>query len=122
MQPHAPVDQWLHRLLSAGPVPVCEIETAAASLGACWKTVERAKARLSVKAVRQGRGWAWRLPQDGQQSAEPLANAPQPPAAPPRPAFTLGQFAMGYGAARLAEAGVSPRLVPFAMAMGRRRA
>ena len=132
------VDQWLADLLRAGPVMVYEIEIAAKSFGTSMKSCERAKKRLGVKAVREGRGWAWRLQgghdvvaqtdQDRHPQPAPTDQDQVTPAAAKvedsessRPAFTLGQFMMGQGAAKFSEV-AQPRLVPLWSAMGRKRA
>jgi hypothetical protein len=94
------------------------------------RTIERAKTRLGIKADRSGKGWCWSLPQDRhdkQATQQPVKVEEQqhtpPEAAPTGPAFTIGHFMMGSGAAKLRAAGVfeQPRLVPLMAAMGRRR-
>ena len=45
-----------------GELAVSDLRVAARSRGLAWRTVERAKAELGVRAVRSGRGWAWVLP------------------------------------------------------------
>jgi len=53
----------LREVLGDGPVPVAELHREAEARGLAWRTVERAKAGLGVRAVRSGRGWAWVLPE-----------------------------------------------------------
>lgn len=59
----------LRELLTNGPLPVKEVESEAKSAGISWRTVERAKAALNIRASRVqegfggGRGhWVWALP------------------------------------------------------------
>jgi hypothetical protein len=95
----SPADAWLASLLSAGPVKVCEITTAAQAAGMSMRTVERAKRRLGIKADRSGKGWCWSLPQDRHEakaqgvqettSAAPPATT-EPPAAAPAPSGPAG--------------------------------
>ena len=60
-------DEWLRDLLAEGPTPVREIQAAARGAGLIWRTVERTKARLGVRAALLGYGsagrWLWRLPE-----------------------------------------------------------
>lgn len=60
---------FLRDVLSGGPEPVKDIRAQADEAGLSWRTVERAKAALGVKAAREGepgkRGggaWVWALP------------------------------------------------------------
>jgi hypothetical protein len=124
----SPADAWLASLLHAGPIKVSEIAAAAQAAGMSMRTVERAKRRLGIKADRSGKGWCWSLPQDRHdEEATPEAvkvdeqQVRPPEAAPPGPAFTIGQFMMGAGAAKLSTEFAQPRLVPLWSAMGRRR-
>jgi hypothetical protein len=63
-------EEFLEDILKGGPVSTKEIKEAANAHGHSWRTVNRAKAELGVKAVKGGfnEGWSWRLP-------EPLKNA-----------------------------------------------
>jgi putative DNA primase/helicase len=60
-------DEWLRELLAAGPALVRDIQAAARAAGLVWRTIERAKTRLGVKAALLGYGpagrWQWRLPE-----------------------------------------------------------
>ena len=72
--PRAEAIGFLTDRLSAGEVPVAELQSAAESLGLKWRTVQRAKKELGVEKRRDGgRGkqgkagggsgrWVWRLP------------------------------------------------------------
>lgn len=57
--------EWLTDLLAGGPVPARDVKRAAGDAGLSWRTVERAKARLGVRALRQSSGntgagtWIW---------------------------------------------------------------
>ncbi len=60
---------WLRSELADGPRPSTDIKGAAREAGFAWRTVERAKAPLGVRATREGeagvRGgghWVWSLP------------------------------------------------------------
>jgi len=84
-----PADAWLARLLSAGPVKVREIQTAAKSAGISMRTVERAKKRLGVKAAKldMRTGWIWTLPDKDRhkataQSEQVTIPTPEAPASP----------------------------------------
>lgn len=55
---------WLQEQLEAGEVTVAELKERAEAAGFGWRTVERAKADLSVTAIRRGGSdgaWYWRL-------------------------------------------------------------
>jgi putative DNA primase/helicase len=56
--------RWLGELLTNGPVDSKEIFSDAKQAGIAWRTVERAKARLGVKATKASYGgrWRWALP------------------------------------------------------------
>jgi putative DNA primase/helicase len=58
-------DEWLRNLLAEGPALVRDIQAAARAAGLVWRTIERAKTRLRVRAALLGYGsagrWQWRL-------------------------------------------------------------
>ncbi len=60
-------DEWLRDRLAEGPALVRDIQAAARASGLVWRTVERAKTRLGVRAALLGYGptgrWRWRLPE-----------------------------------------------------------
>ena len=45
-----------------GPVATRDLQRQARDAGLAWRTVERAKLALRVRAEREGAGWRWRLP------------------------------------------------------------
>jgi hypothetical protein len=53
---------FLMDLLSEGPVLQKEIKKSAEGAGLAWRTVQRAKGSLGIKARRQDERWFWRLP------------------------------------------------------------
>lgn len=55
---------WLAHTLASGPVPVTDLQAAAAAAGHAWRTVERARLVLGVTAAKAAMrsGWAWALP------------------------------------------------------------
>jgi hypothetical protein len=55
--------QFLLDQLAAGPVAVKELPDAARAHGIAWRTVERAKENLPVKARKDGKIWFWELAQ-----------------------------------------------------------
>ena len=63
-------EQWLRDVLSDGPMPTSEIKVLAKHDGMSWRTIERTKQRIGVKATREGFGsdgkWVWVLPIDRQ--------------------------------------------------------
>jgi AAA domain len=60
-------DDWLRERLADGPVPVGELQAAARGAGLAWRTIQRAKTRLGVRAALRGYGsagrWQWHLPE-----------------------------------------------------------
>ena len=60
-------DEWLRDLLAEGPALVRDLQAAARAAGLVWRTIERAKTRLGVRAALLGYGsagrWQWRLPE-----------------------------------------------------------
>ena len=54
---------WLAEMLADGPVPTAEIRTEADNAGFAWRTVQRVRSGLSIRAIRgKGRGiWLWEL-------------------------------------------------------------
>jgi putative DNA primase/helicase len=53
---------WLPEMLGTGTVPVKFLEGMALERGHSWATVRRAKIVLGVKAIKEGAGWLWRMP------------------------------------------------------------
>ena len=55
---------WLSEALASGPVPVAELQAAAAAAGHAWATLRRAAEGLGVERHKAGLrgGWAWALP------------------------------------------------------------
>ncbi|MBL4591798.1 MAG: AAA family ATPase [Phycisphaerales bacterium] len=57
---------WLRDVLSNGPMPVGELKSMAEQDGLAWRTIERAKKRIGVKATREGFSsggrWMWAMP------------------------------------------------------------
>jgi hypothetical protein len=73
---------FLRDALSSGPEPVANLRKQAGEAGISWRTVERAKASLGVRAAREGeagkRGggaWVWALPTI--KTAKPIAWRPK---------------------------------------------
>jgi putative DNA primase/helicase len=61
------IEDWLSDLLDDGPMRSQMVQAAAREAGLAWRTVERAKNRLDVEAIRVGGvaasgEWWWRLP------------------------------------------------------------
>ena len=56
---------WLRGILAGGPVPAKDVKQRAQRDGIAPRTLDRAKARLGVRATREGFGgpWVWRLPE-----------------------------------------------------------
>lgn len=57
------VARWLTQLLAGGPQPTTEVHEAAAAMGYSRATVRRAFRDIGGKAVKQGSGWFWKLPE-----------------------------------------------------------
>ena len=57
--------EWLRNQLSGGTAPQSQIKAAAEKAGIAWRTLERAKSRLSVRSHKAGLGggWYWELPE-----------------------------------------------------------
>ena len=62
VQPENRIDAWLAGLLIEGPLAVREIETAAKTAAVSMRTIERAKKRLDIKAVKVDKVWYWGPP------------------------------------------------------------
>jgi putative DNA primase/helicase len=56
-------EDWLHELLSNGPMPQQQIESKAKSANFSWATIRRAKTALGIKSSKAsfGGGWIWEL-------------------------------------------------------------
>lgn len=56
--------QILRVALSAGPLPVCEVQEIFKAAGVSWATARRAQALMVIRAEKSGfnSGWVWRLP------------------------------------------------------------
>lgn len=65
-------EEWLSELLGTGMVKSSHVRTRAEAAGHKWRTVERAKRTLGVKAVKIGLdgGWAWTLPKTASPDEE----------------------------------------------------
>jgi hypothetical protein len=58
-------ETWLTKQLADGPVAVTSLNAAADRDAVKWRTVERAKSDLGVKASKTGNGWVWTLKASG---------------------------------------------------------
>jgi putative DNA primase/helicase len=65
-------EEFLKEVLAAGPIPQKEVKDGADGHGLAWRTVQRAKARLGVRATKVGMdgGWSWSLPKDANDAEE----------------------------------------------------
>lgn len=61
--------------LDDGELAVVELKRRAEDAGLSWRTIERAKARLGIKARKEGRQWLWPLP----TPPTPVGGLPGPP-------------------------------------------
>jgi len=66
-------EDFLRDLLSGGPVCVKQIKTSARDAAQSWRTIERAKAALSIAARKDGPdgSWTWRLPDETAPNSPP---------------------------------------------------
>jgi putative DNA primase/helicase len=48
--------------LEAGPAPTTDLKRRADDAGIAWRTIERAKKQLGIRARKNGVGWLWQLP------------------------------------------------------------
>lgn len=71
---------WLREELANGPRAVKELQSEAREAGISWDAAKRAKARLGVRAEKQGLGgWVWLFPEEGNpKGAGPGAHTPAP--------------------------------------------
>lgn len=53
--------EFLLAELANGPVPTKTLRARAEEAGHNWRTVERAKAAIGIRATKEGSSWAWRL-------------------------------------------------------------
>ena len=67
-------EDWLRALLANGPVGSKEIRLDARQAGIAWRTVERAKTRLGVKARKASfsGAWRWSLPDHSDSEGDPV--------------------------------------------------
>lgn len=74
---------WLAEQLSNGPTPSKDLQINARNDGVSWRTVERAKHDLGVKAQRDRFGnngkWVWMMPVDPKSSAKLISPAREAP-------------------------------------------
>ena len=65
-------EEFLKEVLAAGPILQKEVKDGADGHGLAWRTVQRAKARLGVRATKDGMegGWSWSLPKDAKDDEE----------------------------------------------------
>jgi hypothetical protein len=61
----AECDEFLHELVANGPVPSERVETEGKKAGHSWRSLNRAKDRLGIKAHKAGfaNGWVWQYPE-----------------------------------------------------------
>ena len=57
---------WLLLELRAGERRAADVQAAAAAAGIAPRTLERARARIGVEAIKRGRAWFLRLPEVSQ--------------------------------------------------------
>lgn len=68
----AAAEAFLEEVLADGDLWTGEVKAEAKAAGVAWRTVERAKARLGLRAIKAGRpgdavqGWKWHLPEGRQ--------------------------------------------------------
>lgn len=69
---HSEAEAFLFDLLAEGPVETKEIKRRAGEAGHAWRTLKRAKSSLNIVARKDGMsgGWAWRLPEGGQEPSK----------------------------------------------------
>jgi hypothetical protein len=67
--------EFLKAELAEGPRPVAELRRVATDLALAWRTVERAKRDLGVRAAKAGfhEGWTWESPDPPPNTAHPAA-------------------------------------------------
>ena len=65
-------ENFLQQLLAEGPVPAKQVRADVEAAALSWSTVKRAKARLGIKAEKDGMdgGWSWSLPRRGSNLSE----------------------------------------------------
>ena len=65
-------ENFLTELLAEGPVPAKQVRADVEAAALSWSTVKRAKARLGIKAEKDGMdgGWSWSLPRRGSNLSE----------------------------------------------------
>ena len=80
---HSEATEWLALQLADGPVPSATLKKEGARSGHSWRTLERAKEGLGVRARKNGpeKVWVWEIP-SGLKEPHIL---PMPPALPPPP-------------------------------------
>lgn len=62
----AEAETFLLDTLSGGPLPVRDVRAAADAHSIAWRTIERAKSAICIKAIKGKTGWTWCLPEDVQ--------------------------------------------------------
>lgn len=62
---------WLTERLAAGPVATTRLRVEAEAAGTSWRTVERVKPGLQIRATKRGDHWEWALPNEDRQDRQP---------------------------------------------------
>jgi len=62
---------FLRTELGQRPVPATAVKRSAGQAGIAERTLRRAQQALNVKPVKEGKGWVWALPEDGQDGQGP---------------------------------------------------
>src|SRR5262249_16974355 len=96
---------WLTGFIASGATSVRRIKSEGKAAGHAWRTCQRAKQILQIKAAKSGKAWVWCLPRSIQQQEQHVApveprvphpaTSPSPsPAALPPAGPALWQIAM----------------------------
>ncbi len=68
--PRAEAKEWLAGTLVGGSIPAADVYRQARADGITERTLKRAKKELGVQSCRDGKNWAWFIPEVSDEESE----------------------------------------------------